>query len=129
MAKQRVFISFDYDHDGDIKTRLAGQANHADSPFDVTDASVNEHRTGDWNADVERRLGNCDQMIVLCGETTDTATGVSAELVIAQELGMFYFLLQGRANKTCCKPKAALNVDKLYSWTWPNLKTLVGGAR
>ena len=48
MAKQRAFISFDYDHDEGAKIMLAGQAKHPDSPFDFTDASVKEHLTDDW---------------------------------------------------------------------------------
>lgn len=34
MAKPRVFTSFDYDHDEDLKTMLIGQAQHSDTPFD-----------------------------------------------------------------------------------------------
>lgn len=129
MAKQRIFISFDYDHDEDIKIMLAGQAKNPDSPFDFKDASVKEHLTGDWKDKVEKRLANCDQMIVLCGQLTHTAKGVSAELEIAQEIGMPYFLLTGRANRVCYKPLAARTSDKIYDWTWPNLKALIGGAR
>lgn len=129
MSKQRIFISFDYDHDEDIKIMLAGQAKLADSPFDFIDASVKEHLTGDWKEKVKRRLKNCDQVIVLCGTLTHTASGVSAELEIAQELKMPYFHLKGRADKTCYKPKSALITDKLYDWTWPNLKALIGGSR
>jgi hypothetical protein len=43
-----VFISFDYDHDSDLKTLLVGQSKNADSPFEIVDASVKEHLTGDW---------------------------------------------------------------------------------
>jgi len=129
MAKQRIFISFDYDNDGDIKMLLAGQAQHSDSPFDFTDASVKDHLPGDWREKVKRRMGNCDQVIVLCGTSTHTAAGVSAELAIAKELGKPYFLLKGRADKICSKPTSALTTDSIYSWTWPNLKTLIGGGR
>lgn len=129
MAKQRIFISFDYDNDEDIKIMLAGQAKLPDSPFDFTDASVKEHLTGDWRAKVKRRLGNCDQMIVLCGQHTDAAKGVSDELEIAQELDMPYFHLKGRANKGCSMPAAALSSDKLYTWSWDNLKVLIDGGR
>lgn len=129
MAKQRIFISFDYDNDEDIKIMLAGQAKLPDSPFDFTDASVKEPLTGDWKEKVKRRLRNCDQVIVLCGQYTDTATGVSAELLMAQELDMEYFLLKGRSDKTCVQPVAARASDKIYRWTWDNLKTLIGGGR
>ena len=129
MANQRVFISFDYDHDDDIKTLLVGQAKLKDSPFDFTDASVKEHITGDWKEKVKRRLNNCDQMIVLCGQQTNTAAGVAAELEIAQEINLPYFLLWGRSEGTCTKPTSANTEDKIYEWSWPTLKSLIGGAR
>jgi hypothetical protein len=129
MAKQRVFISFDYDNDSDIKTMLAGQAKLPDSPFDFTDASVKEHLTGDWKEKVKRRLRNCDQVIILCGATTHLASGVSAELSIAQELNTPYFLLKGRTDKTCTWPTVSRSTDKMYNWTWQNLKLLIGGNR
>lgn len=128
MAKPRVFISFDYDHDLDIKTMLAGQAKLPDSPFDFTDASVKDHLTGDWKEKVKQRIRNCDQVCVLCGEYTDTAAGVNAEVRIAQDLAKPYFLLAGRPRKSK-KPNAANASDKLYEWTWDNLKKLVGGGR
>ena len=129
MGKQRVFISFDYDNDEDIKIMLAGQAKLTDSPFDFTDASVKEHMTGDWKEKVKRRFGNCDQVIILCGTSTHTATGVAAELEIAKEIKKPYFLLNGRSGKTCYKPTSASSTDKIYDWTWANLKALIGGSR
>ena len=66
---------------------------------------------------------------MICGEHTDTATGVSAEIEIAQEEKTPYFLLKGYSGKACKKPKAATETDKIYNWTWDNLKKLVGGAR
>jgi hypothetical protein len=128
MAKKRIFISFDYDHDEVIKIYLAGQAKLADSPFDFFDASVKEHLTGDWKEKVKRRLQNCDQAVILCGEYTHSASGVASELRIVQELRMPYFLLRGYSDRPCTKPTGAYN-DKLYDWTWPNLKALIGGAR
>ncbi len=68
-------------------------------------------------------------VIVICGEHTDTASGVSAELKIAQEEKVDYFLLKGRKDKTCKKPKSAKTSDKIYKWTWDNLKTLIHGGR
>ena len=108
---------------------LAGQAKHEDSPFDFTDASVKDHLPGDWKGKVKGRLGNCDQVIVLCGEYTNTARGVSAELEIAQELGKPYFLLKGRSDKTCTKPKSAKAEDSIYRWTWENVGKLLNGGR
>jgi hypothetical protein len=129
MTKKRAFISFDFEHDNVAKMFLVGQANHPDSPFDFADASVKEHLTGDWKEKVSRRMANVDFVIVLCGERTHTAQGVSAELMIAREKNKPYFLLAAYGEKTCTKPSAALNSDKVYRWTWDNLKALVDGAR
>jgi hypothetical protein len=129
MAGKRVFISFDYDHDVDLKNLLVGQAKNPDTPFYITDASIKEPLSGNWKEKVRARLRNVDVVAVICGETTTTASGVDAEVLISQEEKVPYFLLWGRADKTCLKPKAALSADKIYKWTWDNLKDLIGGNR
>ncbi|WIV11114.1 TIR domain-containing protein [Proteiniborus sp. MB09-C3] len=129
MKKKRVFISFDIDHDEKTKTMLAGQAKLPDSPFDFKDNSVKEHLSGDWKAKVRRRMGNIDVVIVLCGTQTHTASGVAAELSIAKELGKQYFLLAAYTDKGCTKPTSATTTDKIYKWTWDNLKILINGGR
>ena len=128
-SKTRAFISFDVDHDEGTKTMLAGQAKLPDSPFDFIDASVKEPLTGGWKEKVRRRMANIDVVIVLCGEYTHTASGVTAEVTIAQEKDIPYFLLAACADKSCTKPTSAKTGDKLYKWTWDNLKALIGGAR
>lgn len=130
MSKKRVFVSFDYDHDETLKTFLVGQSKNSDSPFELADWSIKEPiTTGDWKAKARTRIRAVDVVVVLCGEYTATATGVSAEVIIAQEEGISYFLLNGYADKTCVKPKAAKSTDKIYAWSWSNLKTLIGGGR
>ena len=128
-TKKRVFISFDYDHDEGAKIMLAGQAKFPDSPFDFADASVKEHLTGDWKEKVKRRIDNVDIVIILCGQYTHQASGIASELSIAQDKGKSYFLLAAYSDKTCTKPSSAKSSDKIYKWTWPNLKTLIGGGR
>lgn len=128
-TKKRIFISFDFDHDENTKIMLAGQAALPDSPFDFKDASVKEPLTGDWKEKVRRRMDNIDVVIALCGEHTHKASGVAAELAIAQEKDKPYFLLAAYADKTCTKPTSAQSSDKVYKWTWDNLKSLIGGAR
>jgi hypothetical protein len=128
-TKKRVFISFDYDHDEGSKIMLAGQAKLPDSPFDFTDASVKGHLTGDWEDKVRRRMDNIDVVVVLCGEYTHTASGVAGELTIAQEKDKSYFHLAAYQDKTCTKPSSAKTGDKVYKWTWDNLKKLIDGGR
>jgi hypothetical protein len=128
MAKKRVYISFDYDHDADLKNALVAQSNLKDSPFEIADWSIKEAITQDWKKTARTRIRAVDVVAVICGKHTDSATGVSAEVSIAQEEKASYFLLAGRADGGNKKPKAA-TADKLYTWDWPNLKKLIGGAR
>ncbi len=128
-TKKRVFISFDFDHDVNVKTMLAGQAKFPDSPFDFIDASVKEPLIGDWKEKVRRRMDNIDIVIVLCGEHTHQASGVAVELTIAQEKKKPYFLLWAYEDKACTKPTSARSTDQIYKWTWPNLKALIAGSR
>ena len=128
-SKQRVFISFDVDNDQGTKTMLAGQADLPDSPFTFKDSSVKSHLTGDWKEKVRGRMDNIDIVIILCGTKTHTASGVAEELQIAKDKDKQYFLLSAYSDKTCTKPTSASSSDKLYNWTWPNLKNLISGSR
>ncbi len=127
--KKRVFISFDYDNDSDLKNLLVGQAKNEDSPFSIVDMSIKEAISKDWKDKARIRIKGCDVIVVICGEFTDTASGVATEVKIAQDEDIPYFLLHGRADKKCVKPTSAANTDKIYRWTWENLKLLINGSR
>jgi hypothetical protein len=123
-----VFVSFDYDHDDDLKTLLINQARFPDSPFEVSDWSI-KIASPNWRVEARRRIRAVDRVVVICGQYTNSASGVAAEVSIAQEESISYFLLWGRNGKTCVKPTSAKASDTIYEWTWPNLKKLIGGAR
>lgn len=127
MADTRVFTSFDFDHDAGLKAMLIGQAKNPDTPFELADWSVKEHMTGDWENKVRIRIRAVDQMLVLCGK--HVAPGVATELRIAREEKKPYFLLKGYSDAVCVRPATALTTDKMYNWTWDNLKSLIKGNR
>lgn len=129
MSAKRVFISFDFDHDEALRNLLVGQAKNPESPFSISDWSVKEPMTGNWKEKVRERIRRTDLTIVICGEWTHTAAGVAEELKITREESKPYFLLWGYSDKTCTKPTSALSSDKIYNWTWDNLKSLINGAR
>ena len=129
MAKTRVFVSFDYDHDESLRNLLVGQSKHSDSPFELVDWSIKEAIDKNWKEHARRRIRAVDVVAVICGLNTNTATGVDAEMQIAKEESISYFLLTGYADKNCQRPKAAKSTDKMYRWTWDNLKVLIGGGR
>lgn len=126
--KKKCFISFDYDNDKSLKELLIGQSKNEDSPFEISDWSIKEP-TEDWKDKARERITKSDIVIVLCGKNTDTAKGVSIELDIAQEIKSDYFLLAGYSDGKNKKPKSARSTDKIYEWTWDNLKKLIHGNR
>ena len=127
MGEKRAFISFDFDHDEKLRGYLVKQAKNPDSPFNIEDWSVKRPFTGNWKEKVRNRILRTNIVIVICGTHTHTATGVAAEVEIAQEEGKPYFLLKGRKNKTCTKPRTALKNDKIIKWTWENLRKEIEG--
>jgi hypothetical protein len=129
MVRQKVFVSFDFDNDSDIKMLLVNQSKLEDTPFDIWDSSVKEHMDGDWEAKVKTKIRNADIVCVLCGEKTHTAKGVAIELQIAKDMRKPYFLLKGYKERACTKPTSATSSDTLYTWTWENLKALIHGGR
>lgn len=124
----RVFVSFDYDNDSFLKEALIGQSRNTNSPFEISDWSI-KVASPNWKDEARRRISASSCVAVICGLHTDTAVGVSEEIRIAQDLGKPYFLLAGYSEGGNKRPAAALPSDKMYNWTWDNVKTLVDGGR
>ena len=129
MATKSAFISFDYDHDNDLRGNLVAQAKKPESPFSITDWTVKEPIDENWRKKVRDLIRRADLTIVICGEHTHDAPGVAAEITIAREERKPYFLLKGRRRKTCTKPAMTLRTDEMHSWTWENLRQLIAAAR
>lgn len=129
MSPKRAFVSFDFDHDEALRNLLVGQAKNSESPFSISDWSVKEPLTGSWKEKVRERIRRTDLTIVICGEWTHTATGVAEEVKITRDESKPYFLLNGHSDKACTKPTSALLSDKIYKWTWDNMKLLIDGTR
>ena len=127
MSAKRAFISFDYDHDNDLRNALVGQAKYPNSPFQIVDASVRGHLSGDWKDKVRNRIRRADLVIVMCGEHVHRAEGVAVEVRLAQEEGKPYFLLRGHSDRACYKPMTARSDDEMHEWTWDNLRKLIEG--
>lgn len=125
MAMPRVFVSFDFDHDAELKNALVGQSGMENVPFEFSDGSLTEPVRGNWKAEADERIERSDMVWVICGEHTDTATGVSSEVQIARKQGKPVYYIEGRKDKTCRMPKAALSEDRMLDWTWENLAAVL----
>ena len=85
--------------------------------------------TEKWKKKVRDIIRRTDLTIVICGEHTHDADGVEAEVTIVQKENKPYFLLKGRREKTCTRPKSAPKRKKIHPWTWPILKELIANPR
>ncbi len=129
MAKKSAFISFDYDNDKDIYGSLLAQSENPTLAFSISDRSLKEPVTEKWKEKVRDHIRRADLTIVLCGEHTDQADGVAAEVTIIHEESKPYFLLKGRKRKSCKKPRNARKTDEIHKWKQKNLKKLIAEAR
>lgn len=118
----RVFVSYDYDNDLDLKNLLVGQVRHKDTPFFVEDWSVKYASRG-WRSDARSRIGRASQVIVICGHHTNQAVGVGAEVEIAHETGTPFYLLRGRKNGPARRPQGV----RFWETTWENLRAITTG--
>lgn len=127
--KRKIFISFDYDNDADIKGCLVSQIQNPSLPLEIIDMSINKPIDEKWRNEARERIGKCDVVIVLCGEHTKDAPGVTAELTIARELKIPYILLKGRKKKKVQKPNSSLKEDLIYDWKWKKLIEILIGEK
>ena len=117
MNDVQVFVSFDLEHDAELYELLLAQSRNPGSGFTVSGRSERS-AAADASCDKERRrIREAAQVIIICGEHTETSARVSVELGIAQQEGIPYFLLWGRRNSMCTKPVGAKPAEGMYSWT------------
>lgn len=122
-AKTPVFISYDYDHDRDLKDLLVGQARNPNSPFAIIDQSIKKEMK-DWKVDARKRIARARVVIVICGLHTDRAVGVAGEVAIAREVSVKYHLLRGRKDGSVRRPKGTSIFETINDWTWENLRSM-----
>jgi hypothetical protein len=108
-------MSFDLDHDRDLHDRLLAQSQRA--VFAIASRSEGGEMTAAWTERVRGRIVDSDEVIVICGEYTDSSDRMRAELEIAQAEKKPYVLLWGRRESMCKKPRSARADDGMYLWT------------
>lgn len=126
MVKKKVYVAFDYDDLG-VKQNLIAEARRPDCPWNFVDNSISAALPERWAAEARRLIGESECVIVLCGEQTHQAKGVAIEVQLAQELGKPYFLLSGTRSGTPTRPKHARADDRIWTYRWPTVLTLLQG--
>jgi hypothetical protein len=125
-AKTRVFVSFDYDNDDDVRKMLLGQAKNRDTLFSFEDWSIKQETKG-WKEDARKRIRRCEAVIVICGLQTHHAVGVAQEVEIARDEDVPFHLLRGRKIGTCRRPQGTSWMwDTMHDWTWKDIASMCG---
>lgn len=117
MAKTKVFASFDYEHDLDMKNNLLNQSYRPDSPFSINDISLKE-RMPEWQQKAREAIANCDVFVVLLRDNTHQAIGVLREVKLAKQLDKKRFQLCEKGHN----PKSINGAGEVVVWKWKNLK-------
>jgi len=123
MAKKRVFVSYDFDHDKIVKDFVIGQSRLPDSPFTVIDTSLKEAAPeATWETKARAAIKRSDLVIVMVGRYTHRASGVLKEVQMAREENKPIYQIIGYKDVDYT---AVPNAGRLYRWNWPNLKKLL----
>lgn len=102
----KLFISFDYENDKEVKGDMISQSKQPNFPFEIVDLSINEAVDEKWKEYARKQIRKSDVVIFMCGRYTDHAKGVSAEMSITKEEKKPYFLLKGRRRERLKSLKA-----------------------
>lgn len=121
--RKKVYVSFDYDNDIELKNHLLSQSMNSKSGFEIVDMSINFALSAKWKKYARKKIRNADLMLVICGSNTNDAKGVTAEISIAREVNTPYYLIDGRKGNGVL-PKGVLRNDIMYKWSWQNLENI-----
>ena len=86
MPTLRIFVSFEFDKDNDLKNSFFEQSKN-ETHHRVKNSSLNEsYPDQHWQQKARKAIWECDVVIVLIGQDTHNAPGVETELRIARKL-------------------------------------------
>lgn len=126
MAEPRAFISFDVDHNSDLKLLFAGQAWHSKTPFSHEDWSAKKAMLqSQWEAFVRAKINKTHFMIVLVGRHMATATGVAKEIAMAKAQNVPIFGVYVDGATTASALPAGLARNRVISWKWDGIANAV----
>jgi len=122
VVRTKVFVSFDFDHDHDLKGSLVAQSKDPASPFRLIDFSLVESEPQpEWLSRAKSAIARCDVFVVILGLNTHQAPGVRKEVQIAKDLRKRRFQLKPQGTN----PTPVKDAGPVVNWTWNKLKTLL----
>ena len=117
MPTRRIFVSFEYDRDNELKNNFFKQAEE-NSTHRVVNSSLNRaYETAEWKAKARTAIRGSDVVIVLVGQDTQNAPGVLTETDIAQQLGKPIIQVRPHGRTYAGVP----HLDDPIPWKWTTI--------
>ena len=126
MADPRGFVSFDIDHNEDLKVLFVGQAKNRRTPFSFEDWSSKEPLPqAEWERIIKEKISKCNFLVVLVGKSMETASGVVKEISFAKAADVPVFgVYVGGADTTSTLP-TGLQRNRTIAWDWDEIASAI----
>jgi hypothetical protein len=126
MADPRAFISFDADNNFTEKTLFAGQTYLSIIPFSIQDWSSKEPLPqAEWEALIKAKIAKTNMLIVLCGKSMSTATGVVKEINMANSQNVPIFGVYVDGAGTSSTLPTGLPRSRVVEWNWAKISSAI----
>lgn len=126
MADPRAFISFDFDHNETSKNLFVGQSKNSKTPFSIEDwSSKSSLPQSQWEVLIKSKIGKCNMLIVLCGKTMTSATGVAKEIAMAKEKNVPVFGVYVDGANTTSNLPSGLQRNRTIAWDWDKIASAI----
>lgn len=126
METPKAFVSFDYEKDGNEKTRFTNESGSSSNPFKIEYASAKlTYPQPQWDDKVADQINSCNMLIVLVGANTSTNTGVIKEIASAdsQNIPIFGVYTNGTGPSTALP--ARLQRSRTLNWDWSAISDMI----
>ena len=117
MPSLKIFVSFEFDKDKNLKNTFFQQAKQR-SPHRVLSSSLNEaYPDQKWKDKAKSAIRKCDIVIALVGPDTHNAPGVKTEVELARQMKkpVFQVVPQGRPYK------GIPDIAEPIPWKWERI--------
>jgi hypothetical protein len=127
MSDPRAFVSFDFDHDETTRRLFVGQGkSDSPTPFTIGDWSSKEtlpEKT--WEETIAIKIGLCNMVIVLVGNSMASASGVAKEIAMAdlKDVPVFGVYIDGAGTSTTLP--SGLPRNRVIAWKWADIAAAI----
>lgn len=126
MADPRAFISFDFDHDETQRVLFVGQSKNSRTPFDIQDwSSKTALAQSQWEKVIADKVSRCNMVIVLCGKTMFSASGVAKEIAMAKMKNVPVFGVYVDGANTLSNLPTGLLRGRVVPWEWARIAGMI----